>query len=91
MPARPRGLPTDAVRLEFVPGRLMTQREAAALLAVSVRYLRESSCPKVLLPGHGARGKQLVRYDATEVQEWAAQWRTSRRLRDQRTTERRAS
>lgn len=31
---------------ERAPHRLLTQREAAELLAVSVRYLRDSSCPK---------------------------------------------
>ena len=64
----PIALPTD---------RLWTVREAAAYLSVSERYLRESSCPRVLLPGNGPRGVQLVRYDPAEVNAWEQQWRTS--------------
>ena len=51
---------------------LWTQREAAAFLRVSRRYLRDSSCPKLLLPGHGVRGRPLVRYDPASVAAWAA-------------------
>jgi hypothetical protein len=49
---------------------LWTQKQAAGYLQVSVRYLRESSCPKVLLPGNGERGKPLVRYEPITVREW---------------------
>ena len=41
---------------------MLTQREAAKLLQVSVAYLRASACPKYLLPGNGPRRKPLVRY-----------------------------
>ena len=55
---------------------LLTQREAAAMLHVSVSYLRESSCPKLLLPGHGPRGRALVRYLRDDLMEWALARRT---------------
>lgn len=55
---------------------LLTQREAAALLRVSVAYLRASSCPKILLPGRGDRGKPLVRYLRSDVLAWAIKRRT---------------
>lgn len=57
---------------------LWTQREAAAYLRVSARFLRDSSCPKVLLPGNGKRGYAVIRYDPKEVRAWADQRRTSR-------------
>jgi hypothetical protein len=56
--------------------RLLAQKEAAELLGVSVSYLRESSCPKVLLPGTGPRGKPLVRYLRSDVLSWALARRT---------------
>lgn len=67
---------------------LWTQREAAAALRVSARYLRESSCPRVLLPGNGKKGHPLVRYDPTEVAAWAEQWHTQRRLHADTLTQR---
>lgn len=59
--------------------RLWTQKQAAAYLNVSERYLRDSSCPKVLLPGNGKRGERLVRYKPSAVIEWADNWSTDRR------------
>lgn len=53
------------------PARLVTQKEAAAYLGVSVSYLRASSCPKVLLPGTGPRGKPMVRYRVRDLDQWA--------------------
>lgn len=59
------------------PGdRLWTQKEAAAYLAVTTRYLRDSNCPKVLLPSNAAHGAPLVRYDPAEVRAWARSWHT---------------
>src|SRR5713101_5563145 len=58
------------------PDRLLTQKEAAALLNVSPGYLRESSCPKILLEGNGSRGKPLVRYLRSDVLDWALARRT---------------
>lgn len=52
-------------------GGLWTQTEAAAFLCVTARYLRDSSCPKILLPGNGKKGQPLVRYDPEEVRAWA--------------------
>lgn len=51
--------------------QLLTQREAAALLRVSVRYLRDSHCPKVLLPGAKGTSRKLVRYSRDAVLAWA--------------------
>ncbi len=56
---------------ESAPGRLWTQREAAEYLGVSPRYLRESACPKILLPGNGTGARDLVRYDPQDVRQWA--------------------
>ena len=55
---------------------LLTQREAANLLKVSVSYLRASSCPKLLLPSSGSQGKPLVRYLRSDVLAWAVARRT---------------
>jgi hypothetical protein len=54
--------------------RLWTQQEAAAFLSVTPRYLRDSSCPKVLLPGNGKKGQPILRYDPDEVRAWARAW-----------------
>jgi hypothetical protein len=52
---------------------LLTQKEAALVLRVSTRYLRNSDCPKVLLPP--ARGRRpLVRYRRADVMAWADAW-----------------
>jgi hypothetical protein len=56
-----------------------TQRDAAGFLSVSPRYLRASSCPKVLLPGTGKAGRPLVRYEREAVRAWAASHRSDRR------------
>ena len=59
--------------------RLWTQRDAAAFLGVTPRYLRDSSCPKLLLPGNGPKGQPLVRYEPEEVRAWARSWHTGTR------------
>jgi hypothetical protein len=59
-------------------GGRWTQAEAAMFLGVSVRYLRDSACPKILLPGHGKRGQSLLRYSPMDVMAWASKWRTER-------------
>ena len=58
---------------------LWTQREAAAYLRVSARYLRASSVPKILLPGNGAKGKAMVRYDPAAVRAWWEAHKATRR------------
>ena len=73
--------PDPAVASPLV-ARLWTQREAAAFLGVSTRYLRDSSCPKILLPGSGRKGNPLVRYDPADVRTWVRNWHTSRGLAD---------
>jgi hypothetical protein len=50
---------------------LLTQREAAAMLRVSVAWLRASECPKVLLPGNGPKRRPVVRYRESEINGWA--------------------
>lgn len=50
---------------------LIRQKEAATMLGVSVAWLRASSCPKVLLPGNGPKGRELVRYDVADLRTWA--------------------
>lgn len=57
---------------------LLTQKEAAARLRVSVGYLRASGCPKVLLPSLKPHGRPLVRYDAAEIEAWMRQHHTDR-------------
>lgn len=61
------------------PDGYWTQRQAAAVLGVSPRYLRASSCPKLLLPGTGTAGRPLVRYAPDAVHAWAASYRSDRR------------
>ena len=53
-----------------VPG-LLTQKEAATYLRVSPAYLRASSCPKILLPGNGRKGRPMVRYRVEDLIAWA--------------------
>ena len=78
MSAATRPISTLIDRPQLAADHLWSQKEAAYFLGVSTRYLRESSCPKVLLPGTGARGHPLVRYDPKAVREWAQQWSTAR-------------
>ena len=59
-----------------IDNKLWTQAEAAAYLGVTTRYLRDSACPKLLLPGNGPKGQPVVRYDPNEVRVWARAWRT---------------
>jgi hypothetical protein len=46
------------------------------MLGVSVTYLRASDCPKVLLPGHGPKGRDSVRYDPEDLKAWRDRWST---------------
>jgi hypothetical protein len=68
------------VGLSFPFDRLWTQREAAAYLQVSERYLRASTCPKQLLPGTGIAGKPIVRYAPAAVEAWAHSRSAGRRF-----------
>ena len=52
--------------------RLWTPRQAAEYLGVTVRYLRDSTCPCVRLQGTGGRHRRLVRYFPNAVRAWAA-------------------
>jgi hypothetical protein len=71
---------TEAVRnASTSANRLVPQKAAAAYLGVSVSYLRASSCPKVLLPGTGPRGKALVRYRLTDLDAWTGSYRSRAR------------
>lgn len=56
---------------------LWTEQQAAKYLCVSPRYLRQSACPKVRLPGNGVKQREsVVRYRPHEVIAWAASWST---------------
>ena len=69
-------MPTAVHAVEPARERLWTQKEAAAFLSVTTRYLRDSSCPKILLPGNGKKGQPVVRYDPADVRAWAHAWHT---------------
>lgn len=81
MPDRGAAPPALPPRAAGPPAQLWTQKEAAAFLHVSARYLRESGCPKILLPGTGTRGQPLVRYDPRAVWEWAERWNTKHAMK----------
>jgi hypothetical protein len=86
-------LAADAVRAEpasaaLPDDRLWTQMEACTFLGVSPRYLRESACPKILLPGTGPKGQSIVRYAPADVKAWAEYWRAARHVRSVRQNER---
>ena len=51
-------------------GGLWTQPQAAAVLGLGVSTLRQSSCPKKLLPGGGPKCQPIVRYVPAEVRAW---------------------
>ncbi|CAN5432950.1 hypothetical protein BH09GEM1_BH09GEM1_06550 [soil metagenome] len=55
---------------------LWTQEQAAAFVNASPRYLRDSSCPKVELPGNGPKGESLLRYKPEDVGRWVDSWGT---------------
>ena len=58
---------------------LWTQVQTAAYLNVSSRYLRDSSCPKVLLPGNGEKQEEsVIRYKPEAVIRWVQNWSTER-------------
>lgn len=57
---------------------LWTIEQAAAYLEVSPRYLRDTDCPRVRLPGHGVRRQAVIRYIPSVVRAWVDQWRTDR-------------
>lgn len=54
---------------------LWTVKEAGEFLKVSERYLRDSSCPRLHLPGKGAKGQPMVRFVPAEVMAWADKFR----------------
>ena len=53
----------------------LTPKEAAQMLRVSAGYLRNSDCPKVLLPTQGKRA--IVRYSRADIEAWAAKWKAT--------------
>jgi hypothetical protein len=59
---RQAALPTD---------RLWTEKQAAAYLGMSERWMRDSDVPKVLLPGKGTARAAAVRYESDEVKAYA--------------------
>ena len=57
--------------------QLWNQEKAAAYLQVGTRFLRNSNCPRIHLPGNGEQGEPLLRYKPEQVIEWAESWGTS--------------
>jgi hypothetical protein len=57
--------------IEHMDPAALTQKAAARLLGVSVSWLRCSTAPRVLLPGNGAGGRPLLRYDRAALLAWA--------------------
>lgn len=55
---------------------LWTIEQAATYLGVSARYLRDTDCPRLRLPGHGPKGQPIIRFLAAAVRAWAERWRT---------------
>lgn len=51
---------------------LWTQKKAAEAMGVSLRYLRESTCPRVELPSNKPGGRPMLRYDPEVCRTW---WR----------------
>lgn len=68
----------DTIPLQLDHGfePLWTVLQAAAYLNVSERYMRDTDCPRVLLPGNGEKCQPLVRYIPVVVRDWAYRWRT---------------
>lgn len=77
--SKPQGPALRSLVVPMVVYGLWTQSQAAAYLAVSTRYLRDSSCPKHLLPGNGKGQKESVlRYKPEAVMKWVDAWGTDR-------------
>jgi hypothetical protein len=57
---------------------LWTQKEAAEAMSLSLRYLRDSDCPKVFLPSTRPGGRPLLRYDPDDCRTWWQAWSTSK-------------
>jgi hypothetical protein len=71
-------MPTFETAVTPVPVlKLWTQEQAAEYLNVSPRYLRDSGCPKVRLPGNGRQRESLLRYKPEQVIQWVGAWSTS--------------
>lgn len=59
-----------------MPDKLLyTQAATAALLSVSVRYLREEADIRPReIPGHGPKAKPLIRYHIDDINATLARW-----------------
>jgi hypothetical protein len=61
---------------------LYTQAEAATLLSVSVRYLRDEADIKPReIPGHGPERKPLLRYHIDDIKATLAKWHDAQKGR----------
>lgn len=58
---------------------LVKQREMARLLQVGERWLRDSGCPVILLPGGRPSSRPMLRYDVEQAQAWYRQFSSERR------------
>lgn len=52
--------------------QLLTAKEAATLLGVSVSYVRNCTLPKVMLPGGRGTGRCVVRIRRADLDAWIA-------------------
>jgi hypothetical protein len=68
---RPESITAAAISVGHGDPAGLTQKQTARLLGVSVGWLRASTCPKVLLPGNGPKGKPMLRYFREDVLAWA--------------------
>lgn len=60
------------------PGQLLTPKEASAYTRLSVGYLRNSACSKVVLPtGRGTKGKPIIRYRKCDLDAFVNHHRVS--------------
>lgn len=51
-----------------------SQGEAARFCGVDPDTLRKSDCPRLEYPGHGPKGRKIIRYIPAEVRAWRAQF-----------------
>lgn len=67
----------DTSKLRIDPSQpIWTLDQAAAFLSVSPRYLRDTDCPRMRLPGRGPKRQALLRFVPAVVAAWAERWRT---------------
>ena len=64
---------SDLALIQLPPrDRLWTCNQIAARLGVCARTIRDSGCPKILLPPTKGHKRSMVRYDPVVVERWWA-------------------